>query len=217
VYDPILNLTWPTDANLSASNSFGIARCNGVGSKGVNGAPPCISDAGTMNWTTAQQFVTAMNNSAYLGGTNWQLPPILDANCKFSGCANANDPMAYLFYNWLGFPPGGDIHVFSILTGLFNGIQPYFYWSCVANDNLDPQLSGCSDQSASPGLYYDFSFESGFLNTDLLTTDNFVTAYYVDAPEPQSLPIFLTGLGFMAVLACRRSRSQAAPVGPPAK
>jgi hypothetical protein len=53
-------------------------------------------------------------------------------------------------------------------------------------------LSSCSDQPASPGLFYDFSFASGFLNTDLFSTYNFVTAYYVDAPEPASFWLLLT-------------------------
>jgi hypothetical protein len=204
VYDPILNVTWLTNANLAASNTFGIARCNNVGTKGLNGAPPCISSSGTMNWTTAQLFVQALNSSVYLGGRHWQLPPILDANCSLSACANANDPMAYLYYQWLGLSAGDTVQLFDAATGPFTDLQPYFYWSCVANSNQDPELSGCSDMSASPGLFYDFSFDSGFLNTDLFSTYDYVTAYYVR--EPSTLALLSTVVLGMIGVALHRMR-----------
>jgi len=200
VYDPILNVTWPTDANLAASNTFGIARCAGVGTSGAVPPPPCISTSGTMNWTTANLFVLAMSTGGYLGGANWQLPPIADASCKLSDCANAGDPMAYLYYQRLGLGAGQIANLSTSVTGPFTGLQPYFYWSSVANAGPDPELSRCSDQPASPGLFCDFSFASGFLNTDLLSTYNFVTAHYVDAPEPASFWLLLTALSLVSVV-----------------
>jgi len=204
VYDPILNVTWPTDANLAATDTFGLPRCIGVGHTGLNGAPPCVADEGTMNWTSANLFVQGMRDANYLGGSNWQLPPIIQQGCMLDACANADDPMAYLFYERLGFLPGDTVDLSTLTTGSFSDLQPYFYWSCVASSNVDPVVSGCSGSPASPELEFDYSFESGFLNTDLETTYNFVIPYYVDTPEPSTGIILLSGTGALYAALRRR-------------
>lgn len=59
VYDTTLKVTWLADANLSATETFGV--------KGIN-------PGGLMSWNTAQNWVTAMNAANYLGHNNWRLP-----------------------------------------------------------------------------------------------------------------------------------------------
>ena len=71
VYDTDLNVTWLANANLAATNTFGVS---GI----LKG-----SKAGLMSWTTAQKWIAAMNAANYLGYNNWELPTTLqpDASC----------------------------------------------------------------------------------------------------------------------------------------
>lgn len=60
-YDDVLDITWLTDANLAISNNFGVAGINADGS---------------MDWNTANNMITAMNGTAYLGINTWRLPAL---------------------------------------------------------------------------------------------------------------------------------------------
>ncbi len=60
-YDDVLKITWLGDANLAASNRFGVG---GIGSNGA------------MNWDTAKLWVAAMNVANYLGFSDWRLPTL---------------------------------------------------------------------------------------------------------------------------------------------
>ncbi len=61
VYDAVLDITWLVDANLAASNSFGVSG---------------IDSVGRMNWNTAENFIAAMNadngGAGYLGVSSWR-------------------------------------------------------------------------------------------------------------------------------------------------
>jgi hypothetical protein len=61
VFDTSLNISWLADANIAASNHFGVSGINANGS---------------MNWNTAQNFIAAMNSynsgTGYLGINNWR-------------------------------------------------------------------------------------------------------------------------------------------------
>lgn len=63
VYDDLLNVTWLADANLAATNTFGV---QGIGSLGHT------------SWAIAHQWIAAMNassnGSGYLGIKTWRLP-----------------------------------------------------------------------------------------------------------------------------------------------
>src|SRR5512139_3405127 len=64
IYDDVLNITWLQDANLSATNTFGITGWN----------------ANRNTWTATQDWITAMNAANYLGFSNWRLPTTLPVN-----------------------------------------------------------------------------------------------------------------------------------------
>ena len=80
-YDTDRDLTWLADANLAASNTFGVGG---------------ILSSGEMDWATANLWIAAMNadgGSGYLGYNDWRLPETItpDPNCSFfdafgSGC-----------------------------------------------------------------------------------------------------------------------------------
>jgi hypothetical protein len=82
VYDTVNNITWLADANLPASNRFGIPVCN------ASSTQVCINASGSMSYQAAAAWVAAMNAANDLGHTNWQLPttPSIDnTGCSFTG------------------------------------------------------------------------------------------------------------------------------------
>ena len=98
VNDTDLNITWLANANLAASNTFGVS--------GINAN-------GTMDWDLAKLWIAAMNTANYLGYNDWHLPTVTDTGT--SGCNFANSgtdcgynvdtdtgEMAHLFYDELG-------------------------------------------------------------------------------------------------------------------
>ena len=147
VYDTTKQVTWLANANLAATNTFGV--------DGVN-------PDGSMSWSTAQNWVAAMNKANYLGHNDWILPttPELDSNCTQQ---TAGGPFAYncthsdmgeLFYDALGGSKGVSI---SSLTNsnarLFKNFQPYLYWSGTV-------YKGVGNSS------WSFSFGNGFQGTN---------------------------------------------------
>ncbi len=110
-YDTVLDITWMADADLAATETFGV---------------PGISPAGAMSWDTAHQWLGAMNANHYLGGNQWRLPKLspvnqtaLNTNYSDQGDTdvglNISAPgtlyagstaheMAHLYFNTLGNP-----------------------------------------------------------------------------------------------------------------
>lgn len=115
-YDDQLDVTWMADANLAATQDFGVA---GIG-------VPWLGSAGGMAAGTAQAWIAAMNAAGYLGFTDWRLPRAAPLNgtahvytlatdgstdigyrVSLPGTAYAGSTaheMAHLFYNTLGNP-----------------------------------------------------------------------------------------------------------------
>src|SRR5262245_10988604 len=81
VYDTDLNITWLTNANLAKTYAFGTA--------GIN------SD-GSMEISTAQNWIKSMNLAKYLGFSTWRLPstPLQDPTC------NAVDTTLHFSYGY---------------------------------------------------------------------------------------------------------------------
>jgi uncharacterized protein (TIGR03437 family) len=170
VYDPIANVTWLANANLPASESFGLPACKAPGSP-----PVCISQSGAMNFNSATQFIANMNAAAYLGQSNWELPTT-DQNCAASYlCSVTNAPFQSLFYNQLGLTPGTPVvSAPDIAVGPFTDIRPYLYWTCQANTVAEP----CGSAVPATGFEWTFWFGNGFEGTDVLANDIYVTAYF---------------------------------------
>jgi hypothetical protein len=68
VYDSVNNISWLADANLPATNRFGLPVCT------ASGTQPCVNASGSMNYQAAAAWVQAMNAANYLGHTNWATP-----------------------------------------------------------------------------------------------------------------------------------------------
>ena len=173
VYDPVANVTWLADANLAATNTFGLPPCSDQNTPKV-----CVDADGAMNWNSASQFLANMNaysGTGYLGQANWQLPT-MNPTCGVSyNCGGAASPFNQLFYAQLGLAPGSPaVPTPDIAVGPFSNIQPYLYWECGANTIQD----ACAFDAA-PGFEWSFSFGNGFLGTDVVANDLYVTAYFV--------------------------------------
>jgi hypothetical protein len=178
VYDPETNVTWLADANLAATahHMLGLPRC-----KTAPETAPCVARDGSMNYESAVQFIANMNafgdGKGYLGQTNWELPS-LDASCPTYGCGGDRNPMGNLYYDQLNILAGTPVvKVPDITVGPFHDLQPFPYWSCLANTIQEFCESEAHEPAASSE--WGFSFGTGFQGSAHLTSDHFVTAYYV--------------------------------------
>lgn len=180
VYDPVTNVTWLADANLAASNTLGLPRC-----KNPTNPPICVDVDGAMTWGSAVQFVRDMRNydgAGYLDRKHWMLPPA-GKECPAYTCAGDVNPMGELFYDHFALSQGSPVVASpDIALGRFNNVHPYLYWSCEAATIQDP----CQSTGPAPGFEWSFSFGDGFLGTDILANDLYVTAYYVVPAPPRT-------------------------------
>lgn len=149
VNDTDLNIAWLSNANLAASNTFGLQTGIDLGpNPGVtNYGPSIINSNGTMTWGGALKWISAMNAANYLGYNNWRLPTVIDTgtpgcdyaysgtDCGFN-INTATSEMAHLYYDELGnlasvdtaggWPqPGWGL----VNTGPFTNLQSNLYWS----------------------------------------------------------------------------------------
>lgn len=179
VYDPITNITWLANANLAATNTFGLPPCTNPTAPSL-----CVAQDGAMSWNSASQYIANMNAAAYLGQTNWQAPTI-SVNCPGYGCSGAENPMGNLFYAQLGLVSGGAAATTpDAVVGPFHHLQPYLYWSCVASTIQ----SACQSAGPAPNFEESYSFGAGFQGTDLLANSLFVTAYFVGTRSAGAWP-----------------------------
>jgi len=200
VYDPMAGVTWLADANLAASDTLGLPRCD-TPTTPMN----CVAQDGSMPDASAGQFINNMNaydhGAGYLGQTNWQLPPV-SANCPLFGCVKGN-PMGILFYIQFGLRAGTPVvEPPDIAVGPFLHLWPSPYWSCAITNTSAPiqapiqvpiQAACDSTGANAMGAEFGFSFGDGYLGTAHLPAYHFVTAYYVGCGLPGSWCSLLSG------------------------
>jgi len=135
VRDSALNVEWVKNANLAATETFGV---QGILSNGL------------MGWDTAQEWIAAMNAAGYLGHDDWRMPRILPAHGDSYRLDNARDgstdfglnvvspksEMLYVWYVHLGNKcycdrsGNGPQEGWGMLnTGPFDNLMPDNYWS----------------------------------------------------------------------------------------
>jgi hypothetical protein len=155
VYDTTHDATWLSDANFAATKSFGV--------KGIN-------PDGSMGWTTAQEWIAAMNAANYLGSNRWSLPTtkLPDDGCSQNpksaafGYFCTGSEMGELYYDGLGGVKGSTIQLtHNGSYSLFKNFQPYLYWSAT----LWPRV---------PNSAFSFSFGNGFQGTNVFANDMYV-------------------------------------------
>lgn len=172
IYDPLSDVTWLANADLAKTQQFGAQCTNGDGTS-------CINADGSMSHTTAQNWINAMNAAAYLGHSNWQLPPIPSSDSCGFNCTD--NPMGILFYNQLHLTQGTPaVPTPDIRVGPFSHLQPYLYWGCTAAAGSNVL---CQSTPPAPNFGWSFSFGNGFEGTDLMANNLYVMVYYPDPPE----------------------------------
>lgn len=177
-YDAATNLTWLADADLPRTQTFG-AQCTN------NDGTLCINPDGSMAHKTAVKWIAGMNAAAWLGQTNWELPPIPDndTTCShaISGGFDCLQPFGSLYYNQLKLAQGTPaVATPKIAVGPFSNVQPYLYWSCQAAAG---STALCGADVPAPNFAWSFSFGNGFQGTDLQKNDLYVMVYYPQPPR----------------------------------
>lgn len=172
VYDPAANVTWLANANLAASERFGVAE---------------IAPSGAMPHTAARLWIAALNRARHLGESRWQLPPTVatDPTCSAKdnfgfGCVGS--PLGSLYYRFLGKTRGEPVVAVneSGSAGPFRHVQPYLYWACHAA----PSSAACHPDQELPShvFAWSFSFGNGFQGTTMYANELYVTAYHPGRP-----------------------------------
>ena len=199
INDTDRNIVWAADANLAATNTFGVSGINSNGS---------------MTWDTATSWIAAMNAANYLGYNDWRLPtttPVAgDSNFNYNfsydgttdgGYNNTASEMGHLFYSELGnkglYDTAGNPQAYYGLTntGPFTHFQSNGYWSG-------------TEYAPYPGLAWVFSTGHGLQGDTIKNVDLFALAVrpgqIAAVPEPETFAMLMAGLGLMGFVARRK-------------
>lgn len=227
VNDTDLNVTWLANANLAATNTFGLATGVNLGTDSY-GYQSIINSDGTMTWGGAQKWIAAMNAANYLGFNDWRLPttgPVngstFNYNVSYNGSTdwgfNVSAPgtayagstgseMAHLYYNSLsnkgyfntaGIPQVG----FGLVNvGSFTNFQSLVYWSGTV-------------WAPNPEYAWYFSTNVGGQNLYYKSNNNNFYALAVRSGQVATVPVpaavWLFGSGLISLAGVARKRKAA--------
>ena len=180
IYDCRTGFTWAADANLAASNSFGITGNVDITNHSGTITAPKIS-SGAMLFQTATEWIQAMNSSQYLGSSAWQIP--------------ATSAVLRDLFRDLNIASGDTRLLWTGTLGPFQNLQPFFYWACQRDQtgNSQSPCTGYAPPDGSSQLQWSFNFDYGFQPTSSIVQKFFVTVYYPAAASSVGPPTPLPG------------------------
>ncbi len=157
VYDANQQVFWLANANLAADPTIratlGVTR---------------INPNGTMIYTSAVEWVAALNSIQYLGHNNWQLPatPPIDATCSATGTlgnsfgANCTgSALGNLFYIGLTRTfPNSIVPAFTNVITPLQNLQPSLYWTSQPQAGGQKTFSFLTDLTGSNTTQYNFFY-----------------------------------------------------------
>jgi hypothetical protein len=218
LYDNVTKLVWLQNANLAATNNFGVSG---------------IAANGYMNWSTAKSWIAAMNAANYLGHNDWMLPTVSPvaggSNWNYNYSTNGTTDLAYnvsgqaslmgyMYYQNLGlkganspsgvFQPNFGIYGNGITggqanVGLVNNLQSNVYWSGTAYAPDPANIAWTFDTyNGLQDIYYHASAMAVWGVRAGTAADIAATV-----PEPESYAMLLAGIGLMGVIPRRRKQS----------
>lgn len=101
-YDDVLDVTWLADANLVASNTFGLAYNTDLGMHPSDNYPGSYTNTiltdGRMSWGASLHWTDAMNadgGTGYLGFDDWRLPTWVDTGAIACDTTNNGTDCGY--------------------------------------------------------------------------------------------------------------------------
>jgi hypothetical protein len=203
VNDTDLNITWLANANLAATNKFGVSG---------------IAADGRMTWNTANAWIAAMNASnngvGYLDHNDWRLPTFTpDGTCGYQGYGCTDGELGHFYFNELGnkaYMSNAGVYQpdYGLVDdpynpndeSLFSNLKRYYYWSS-------------TDYSLNSTVAMGLHFDSGVIGGDYKNVGmDFVlavrTGQVAAAPEPATYTMLLAGLGLLGFTIHRRKLNQ---------
>ncbi|MBK1633561.1 hypothetical protein CKO31_23005 [Thiohalocapsa halophila] len=150
-------LTWTANANLAASETFGVSGINPIGN---------------MTWDTAQAWIAAMNAANYAGANDWRLWSALnsDGTGPCGPAFNCDDSeLGHLFYVEGGLSPNDVINDSTALTAVFANMRDSVYWSGTESSASDAwffnALNGNQTSGLKGGQFFGWAVRPGQIPT----------------------------------------------------
>lgn len=190
VYDTERNITWLSNANLAATERFGIPLGEEPESWFDTSSFGTILPDGRMWWQTSLEWIKRMNAANYLGFSNWRLPANVrdDYNCSiqdqdlwFSYGFDCRFGEAPNLYNQITDNPADAAKFNNIETRIDDIMLWPGYWH-------DPNTALSGSTAFGPGP---FSFRSGYLDNNKESLNFPMYAWAVrdgDVPQPSYDP-----------------------------
>ncbi|HLH88607.1 MAG TPA: DUF1566 domain-containing protein [Xanthobacteraceae bacterium] len=167
VYDTASGLSWPLDANLAATQPFGVTGTITIPAKPNHDAitMPLIAAGGAVHFQGVAPWLGDLNSSRYAGAQHWVLPTL--------------DELETL-YAHLGLSPGNASFLARGLTEPFYNFQPFFYWAC---PEIEASPTQCDYARVlklrdNIAMRWSFNFDTGFQGTSQETKRYYVTLYH---------------------------------------
>lgn len=188
IYDSEIDVLWLSDGNLALTNNFGVLG---------------ITTAGSMEWTTAKNWIAALNAAHYKGYADWRLPFTTQPDPSCSGQVGivsygyqcSGGELGHLFYQVFGGTPGSTIGTGNpSIEPITNIGTSYIYWSA-------------TEYYPGANIAWGFFFSGGFQY--IYPAENFGYAWAVRdgdvavVPEPPILVLVLLACSLYALRVVR--------------